>query len=128
MPAKETVIQSIPSNKHKEEESRMQKSQTTALLAAATVIATGLSALAHFQILVPETDIVGPANREVSIEAIFTHPMDGGPVMDMGRPARFGVLVHGEKTDLRSSLKTLEIDGKTTYTASCTVKRPGDAS
>ena len=93
------------------------------LLLAAAV----LPALGHFQVLVPSADIVaadGP--RTVSLDIVFTHPMANGPVMDTGKPTRFGVLVSGRKQDLRKLLKPKKIDGKSTYTASYRVKAPGD--
>lgn len=92
-----------------------------ALAVAATV------ALAHFQVLVPSTDIVtadGP--KVVNFDILFTHPMEQGPVMEMGAPKRFGVFVRGKKHDLISSLKPRRVAGKTAYTANYTIRRPGD--
>ena len=85
------------------------------------------AALAHFQVVLPSMDIVsadGP--REVSLDILFTHPMEQGPVMEMGKPKQFGVVVRGAKRDLLPALKARKLDGKTAYTASYTVQRPGD--
>ena len=85
------------------------------------------TAQAHFQVLVPSTDIVtadGP--KTVDLNILFTHPMDDGPVMEMGAPVQFGVLYDGKKHDLKSALKAVKVDGKTTYKSSFKVKRPSD--
>jgi len=85
------------------------------------------SAVAHFQVLIPSSDIVtAEGARTVRLDILFTHPMEQGPVMDMGTPRRFGVLVGGEKTDLRASLKRKKLDGKTAFECSYTMRRPGD--
>ncbi|MCB1770320.1 MAG: DUF4198 domain-containing protein [Candidatus Competibacteraceae bacterium] len=82
---------------------------------------------AHFQQLLPTTDIVPEqGGRTVRLTATFTHPMEGGPVMDMGQPVQFGVLVDGEKIDLSPSLAPVEIDGKKAFEAAYLIKKPGD--
>jgi len=64
--------------------------------------------------------------RTVDLNIVFTHPMEGGPAMEMGKPRQFGVLVGGEKMDLANTLQVKKVDGKTAYTASYAVKAPGD--
>jgi cobalt/nickel transport protein len=94
---------------------------------AAIVAIVATVALAHFQVLLPSMDIVtesGP--REIGLNILFTHPMEQGPVMQMGRPRRFGVLFGGEKHDLLAALKPRALDGKAAYTASYAIKAPGD--
>lgn len=82
---------------------------------------------AHFQVLLPSTDIVtAEGNRTVEMNILFTHPMEQGPVMDMGSPAQFGVMVMGEKQDLKDALEAKEVEGNTAYHASYTCKAPGD--
>jgi len=101
--------------------------RTTAWLLAAAVVGTVTAgAWSHFQVLVPSQDNVQPKDREVSLDILFTHPMANGPVMEMPKPARFGVLVAGKKTDLTGSLKLRKVQGKTAYTATYKVQRPGD--
>ena len=81
----------------------------------------------HFQVLIPSSDVVSAADsRTVDLEVVFTHPMEAGPVMEMGFPKRFGVLVNGQKSDLLTSLRPRKVDGKTAYTASARLTRPGD--
>jgi len=97
---------------------------------ALTIIAVVMFASfawAHFQVLLPSADIVTEdGDKNVELQLIFTHPMANGPVMEMGKPARFGVLAGGKKTDLLASLQEKKIDGKTTYETTCQIKRPGD--
>jgi cobalt/nickel transport protein len=81
----------------------------------------------HFQELIPSTDIVTEeTDKAVELTMVFTHPMEGGPVMEMAEPVQFGVLVNGEKEDLKSTLETKKMDGKTTYTATYQIKGPAD--
>jgi len=94
---------------------------TATVLGVTTTVAPG-----HFQILVPSTDLAGTDAKTVSLEIVFTHPMEGGPVMEMGTPVQFGVLAGDERTDLRTALEAEEVDGKTAYKASYAVKKPGD--
>ena len=64
--------------------------------AALLIMLSFVPAQAHFQELIPTLDIVtGESSRTVALEAKFTHPFAGGPVMDMGMPVRFGVLADG---------------------------------
>lgn len=84
------------------------------------------SALGHFQILAPSTDLAGVDQREVKLDIIFTHPMENGPAMNMGEPVQFGVLIGEEKADLKETLKEKKVDGKVAYEASYQVKAPGD--
>lgn len=94
--------------------------------AAAASLFLALAAEAHFQALIPASDLAGHENKAVSLDIRFTHPMANGPVMEMGRPVRFGVMLKGEKQDLAGQLAERKLDGKTAYTASYEVKRPGD--
>jgi len=90
-------------------------------LAAAT-------AAAHFQLLLPSRDIEsGRGDRRIHVSLVFTHPMEDGPVMDMGRPRQFGVLVAGRKQDLAEGLRVRRMDnGAAAWEADYTVQRPGD--
>jgi cobalt/nickel transport protein len=82
---------------------------------------------AHFQVLLPHTDVIGPDDdRGIRLELVFTHPMENGPVMDMGPPRRFGVMVGEEQTDLLAQLQPLSVDGKHAYRAEYRFRQPGD--
>jgi cobalt/nickel transport protein len=91
------------------------------------IAGTATVAFGHFQVLIPSSDVVTTAgSRSATLDIIFTHPMEQGPVMEMGEPARFGVLAGGETTDLLDTLESVKRDGKAAYTASYDFKAPGD--
>jgi len=97
-----------------------------AFAAAFALLAPDL-AHAHFLELIPSADILPETgDRVVKLELAFTHPMERGPVMEMGAPARFGVLAGGKAMDLKSQLAAVKKDGKTAYQASYKVGGPGD--
>ncbi|NLF30640.1 MAG: DUF4198 domain-containing protein [Planctomycetes bacterium] len=101
--------------------------RTKLLAAACVILAAAAVAVSHFQVVKPSTDSVtadGP--RSVGFEILFTHPMERGPVMDMGAPRAFGVLAGGGKTDLLGTLRPGQTDGRTTYTSTFEIRRPGD--
>ena len=103
------------------------KKSTRLWCGAIALALAGSWALAHFQVLTPSTDYVAPDDdTTVNLEILFTHPMARGPVMAMGKPRQFGVLVNGKKVDLSKSLQAGSSAGKRTYTASYRVKAPGD--
>lgn len=105
----------------------MKRPMASSAAVCCAVCVLGGEARAHFQVLIPSTDIITAAGpRAVRLHIVFTHPMEQGPVMEMGRPRRFGVLFGGKKTDLRETLKPRKLDGKTAYEASYRLKAPGD--
>jgi cobalt/nickel transport protein len=81
----------------------------------------------HFQVLLPSRDAVFAGDpRTVELEIVFTHPMEDGPAMEMAMPRQFGMMVAGQKHDLLGALVPGKVDGKTAYTASARLIRPGD--
>ncbi len=85
------------------------------------------AAQAHFLLMLPSRDIVAPGQgRTVDLDIRFTHPMEGGPMMEMAHPVRFGVLAAGEHHDLLDRLQPRRIDGKTAYRCTARLIRPGD--
>ncbi|WP_338115999.1 DUF4198 domain-containing protein [Thiocystis violacea] len=86
-----------------------------------------LQAQAHFQELIPSTDIVTSEDESrIELEMTFTHPMEGGPAMPMDQPAGFGVLSPSGREDLLSSLRPRTRDGQSAYGAEYRIKQPGD--
>ena len=84
-------------------------------------------ATAHFQVLLPDRDVIQAEDgRVVELKILFTHPMEQGPVMEMGKPVRFGMLAAGKPQDLLEKLRPRKIEGKTAFTASVRLGRPGD--
>lgn len=93
---------------------------------AMAVLAPG-AAVAHFQEIIPSADNVSEqGSRTVTLDMLFTHPMEGGPVMEMGTPVQFGVFDGSKKTDLKSALVKKTVGGKTAYEASHQFKVPGN--
>lgn len=93
----------------------------------AGIVLIAAPAQAHFQELIPSADIVSEATgKTITLELTFTHPFEGGPVMEMSTPAQFGVFAHGGKHDLMSSLEPRSVSGKTAYQARYTLRAPGD--
>jgi cobalt/nickel transport protein len=94
-------------------------------LLAALAFAPG--AQAHFQELIPSTELVTPeTGRVIGLDLAFTHPMERGPAMEMGEPVSFGVLGPGGREDLMAALVPEEIDGKRAYRGSYELRVPGD--
>lgn len=86
-----------------------------------------LSAQAHFQELIPSTDLVTePSESEIRLDLTFTHPMERGPAMAMGRPVQFGVLTPAGREDLLASLTTRTQDDQPAYSARYRIGQPGD--
>ena len=93
----------------------------------AAIILGATNAAAHFQTLIPNQDIITPeTGTTVKLDLTFTHPMEWGPVMEMGRPVQFGVLAHGNKQDLRATLHKENKEGKTAYSADYAISSPAD--
>ena len=98
----------------------------TVISAAACVLAFTAVAPAHFQEITPSADVL-PEGGPVSLDLVFTHPVDGGPVMAMERPVRAGVLAGGTVTDLLPALVEKPVDGMTAWTLSHDLAEPGAA-
>lgn len=93
-------------------------------LAVSLVLLSTTSASAHFLELLPSQDVLSEGGP-VLLSLVFTHPMAGKPVMEMVKPKRFAVLVEGNVQDLTASLKEKKVDGKTAWTATHDLKKPG---
>jgi cobalt/nickel transport protein len=94
------------------------------------LVALGLAApaFAHFQLLIPSAvNVSDETGRTISLDLRFTHPMAGGPLMNMAAPVRFGVMRRGSEIDLRDRLQPVASSyGKTTFSAVYTLEAPGD--
>lgn len=85
-----------------------------------------LPVAAHFQEIIPAADVL-PEGGPVRVDLAFTHPMDGGPVMEMSAPVRVGVLARGKITDLSGVLRPAPIDGTSAWTLTHDLVEPGAA-
>lgn len=88
--------------------------------------ALALPAAAHFQEIIPSADVL-PEGGEVTLDMVFTHPFEGGPVMEMKRPAEIGVMAGGSKTDLADKLVEAPRDGVAAWKLSYELPEPGAA-
>jgi cobalt/nickel transport protein len=95
-------------------------------VAAASLLSLALPAAAHFQEITPSADVL-PEGGAVSLNLVFTHPVDGGPVMAMERPVRAGVLAGGTVTDLLPALAEKTVDGVMAWTLTHDLAEPGAA-
>ncbi|MFH1215141.1 MAG: DUF4198 domain-containing protein [Pseudomonadota bacterium] len=102
---------------------------------AISIIFTALlatSADAHFGAVIPSDDIVTQNDsKKVTLEVKFIHPMEQH-YMEMEKPKQFGVVHHGEKSDLLPTLtsakgKSNDQSGDFTFwKTEYRIKRPGD--
>ena len=81
-------------------------------------------AFAHFQEIIPSTDVL-PEGGSVKLDLVFTHPFEGGPVMDMKKPARVGVFKDGNAKDLMDSLVSNPTEGKSAWQLETELVEPG---
>jgi len=84
-------------------------------------------ALAHFQMLIPSTAVVGADDsKTVELDLIFSHPMEGH-MMNMVKPKAFGVSIKGgDPVDLLGTLKEKKVGKYSTWTTTYRIRRPGD--
>ncbi|MCZ4283030.1 DUF4198 domain-containing protein [Kiloniella laminariae] len=90
-------------------------------------------ASAHFLELVPSTALVTKSGESrLSFDIRFTHPMEGGPLMNIERLDRFGVQTVDGKHDLTGQLivetlpMALNPARVQSYTADYSIRRAGD--
>jgi cobalt/nickel transport protein len=82
-------------------------------------------AAAHFGMVIPSDDMVMKRDSaNVTLQLRFWHPFEGQG-MELARPANFGVIAGGVKTDLLSSLAPHKVEGHTTWVGNYRIKRPG---
>ena len=87
----------------------------------------GYVASAHFGMIIPSKDIVGKEdNKNIGILVQFTHPFEGGPLMQMDKPEKFGVVIGDQVTDLLGTLKEKKVDGKSTWETTFKITKPAD--
>ena len=98
----------------------------TSLATIACILGFSAPASAHFQEIIPSADVLEDGGT-VTLDMVFTHPFEGGPVMDMKKPEKLGVLFGGKTVDLLPRITEKPVDGKEAWTVSCDLKEPGAA-
>lgn len=103
----------------------MTKTARTLVIAALAGALAGPAA-AHFQEIIPSADVL-PEGGAVTLDMVFTHPFEGGPVMNMAPPVAMGVLQGGEKTDLTGALTEAPLGDAMAYRLAHELAEPGAA-
>lgn len=98
--------------------------KTPAVAGLAMLVAT--PAAAHFQTIIPDADVL-PEGGTVTVDLVFTHPVEDGPAMPMPAPRRFGMARDGETVDLLATLEPAAVDGVPAWTAEIELTEPGAA-
>jgi len=84
-------------------------------------------ASAHFAMVIPSKDVVSKDDKkEIGLLIQFTHPFEGGPIMQMDKPEKFGVVIGDKAVDLLDTLKEKKMDGKSTWETAFKVSKPAD--
>lgn len=84
-------------------------------------------ALGHVQLMVPDNDTMGSQKgplRRIDIRFV-EHASLNGPLLPMGKPIRYGVLVNGKDYDLKNTLKAVKEDNKARYISTFRIKEAG---
>ncbi len=98
---------------------------TTVCLNLSLFAVTG--AIAHFGMIIPSNDVVSKDDKKiVELTIQFTHPFEGGPIMQMDKPEKFGVVVGDKVTSLLDTLKEKKVDGKSTWESAYKILKPAD--
>jgi cobalt/nickel transport protein len=91
----------------------------------ALVLTMASAAVAHFGMIIPDTDELTQDKRTVNMTLSFSHPFEMVG-MELEKPAAFFVVANGEeKTDLLATLKPAKVMDHTAWTASFTPRQPG---
>lgn len=104
----------------------MARAVSPVALAIAGILVLSAPAIAHFQEIIPSAEVL-PEGGRVEVDMVFTHPMEGGPTMEMKRPVRVGVLAQGQRTDLTGQITPRTVDGKAAWSLAHELKQPGGA-
>ncbi len=84
------------------------------------------SAFAHFQMIIPSTNIVThKTGNKIKLHLVFTHPFEGH-MMNMEKPEQFGVMIGGKKKSLLNTLKLKMVKNFKTWETTYKFRRPGD--
>jgi cobalt/nickel transport protein len=91
----------------------------------ALVLTMASAAVAHFGMIIPDTDELTQDKWTVNMTLSFSHPFEMVG-MELEKPAAFFVVANGEeKTDLLATLKPAKVMDHTAWTASFTPRQPG---
>ena len=97
---------------------------TRVVVSLCLLLAFALPAKAHFGMLIPSESMLAAPDKFVSLTLSFSHPFEGEG-MDLVKPAEFGVLGEGAKTDLLATLTPVQVMDHNGWQAEYTFARPG---
>ena len=102
----------------------------TTLAVAAAFCTVSLPAQAHFQLLYTPK-VMLEKHGKIPLKLVFSHPMENGHTMDMGKPEQFFVMLKDDKKeDLLSTLEEVSWQGSKNkgkaYSTTYPVKLNGD--
>jgi len=81
---------------------------------------------AHFGMIIPSDDMVTKTDdKNITLKVMFIHPMEGH-YMNMEKPAQFGLMARGKKTDLLATLKETKVKGFSAWETTYKIRTPGD--
>ncbi|MEN8139833.1 MAG: DUF4198 domain-containing protein [Thermodesulfobacteriota bacterium] len=86
------------------------------------LVPTG-SGQAHFGMVIPSTNVVGPGERHITATLAFAHPFTGQG-MDLARPKAFYLMAGGQKTDLLPSLQPQTVLARKGWRSQVPLGRP----
>lgn len=98
----------------------------TTMSTLAVLVLLAAPAGAHFQEILPSADVL-PEGGPVTLDLVFTHPMERGPTMDMARPKRVGMTAGGKTVDLTGRIEPRAVDGRAAWRVTQELKAPGAA-
>ncbi len=93
------------------------------LVKALAICTLSALAFAHFQTIILSSDVATNESKTISLKYEFTHPFEQNP-MEMAKPIKAGVSVGGKIEEM--SLEEGSIEGKKSFSAEYTCKKPGD--
>lgn len=103
---------------------RMMRIAVLGIVTGLGATVAGLPAVAHFQEIIPSADVL-PEGGSVTLDMVFTHPVERGPTMAMAHPVKVGVVQDGKDTDLTGFIVEKPVDGVAAWTVSDDLKEPG---
>lgn len=105
----------------------MKNIRSMVWLLVAIILTFSGSAFAHFAMIIPSKDVVTKDDsKDIGLVLQFTHPFEGGPLMQMDKPEKFGVVTGEKITDLLAALREKKADGRSTWETTFKVTRPAD--
>ena len=99
--------------------------KVTVALSALFFLLLASQAMAHFGMLIPDTDEFSQEKRSAELVLSFSHPFEMVG-MDLEKPGAFFVIVdNGDRTDLLGTLKATKVMDHQAWKTSYTPKAPG---